>query len=547
LERRKNTAKKKMKKLKFVLIPFRKIRSLKISEWVLIFICVASLAVRLVGMSSFSPYLRCVDEEHYVEKAIDMLGHDKVHTYFSNPPFYTLILFYTYLTLCTTAAFLGNIPFDLTAFTTFANHHMALFLFCARLINSFLCIGAVVFTYKAMTEMNKPKPALFAAAMLAFLPLSTSYSAEATNNMLLIFCVSAYLWALLCFSNRPLPKYAIMAGIFMGCGITAKYNMALLILPAIWLLAKRPRESLRLLWFFILSTVLAALLTCPWLIHSPKLVLAGLKAVLAASGEPWIYQSTSAWRILLDTLYQNFGILGSAMLLTGFVVLIADKTAYRVIFILILAPFLFHVFSTTLFFSRFLFPILIPLCIICALGLDFLTNKIKRPRIFFFLAISLLIHPVSLSVKNMFLAKSPTMKDVVGDWCDVNLPGSVPILGDLDVLNTPSPTTLNYYYTWNLVEFPDSATIKKWEFRYFVLGSRILNGQIKNQTLTGTSWDHPQAGNWISRHISSPVKKFDTGGPVNSFWKRFVNVLFPGNAFFIKHTGSSAEVFEYHE
>lgn len=284
----------------------------------------------------------------------------------------------------------GHQEMDLDAIRTWFDHgflwevsHPS-FYFWDRVLMAVLGTLSIFLTYLLGRELRGEGTGLLAAAFLAVLAFHVERSSVINPDLPMSLCALAAMLGSVRFLGRPRRRTFLMALVFCGLAVSAKYNGGLVILaPAAALLGARDGEDLpRWLWGSILLVPAAAfLLTSPYALldFSAFLRQAGYEVFhysgrghAAVNPEPgWDHFWLQCRRVV-----EHLGALPTVAALGGFVALLRTVPGRVVLFFP--AVYFLYMASTRADFHRNLLVIYPVLAVAAAIGVVVLLTWLKR-------------------------------------------------------------------------------------------------------------------------------------------------------------------------
>jgi dolichyl-phosphate-mannose-protein mannosyltransferase len=189
-----------------------------------------SLLIRLPGITYGLPFLYAPDEIYVVQSAGQLAGGNFKPNYFYYP-----VLFQGFLILAQGGYFiyclLNGIVDDTAAFQEFYFFHPTYFYLTARLISLIFGMLSIWAIYLLGRTIYDHRTGLLSAGIAAFLPILFGLSRIGKVETLFCFCVimgMVYIYRV--YRDNRWKDY-LLAGLFGGLAIAAKYNGALIVLP----------------------------------------------------------------------------------------------------------------------------------------------------------------------------------------------------------------------------------------------------------------------------------------------------------------------------
>jgi len=344
-----------------------------------------ALGLRLWGVKSGLPYVYNTDEDqHFVPRAIGLLGHLGNPNYFDNPPAYTYLLAAVY------AVWFGGRAAVSHALATNPTEVWLI----ARLTVGALGTLAVWLLYHVGARFFDRRTGLLAAALMAVAFLPVFYAKLALNDVPTLVPVEISLWAsagILRFGRRR--DYAI-AGLALGVAAATKYTGGIVCLPLATAALLRAREGggRRAALSGLACAVGLALLA--FLIADPYSLVdfGAFKASLAHQGSESAESSGkiglthgSGIVYYLWTITWGVGWVPALAALLGAVGLWLERRRVMLMFVPALVIYLVFMGVQGRYFGRWLMPVVPLICLLAAYagmrGVDLAARGRRRPQL----------------------------------------------------------------------------------------------------------------------------------------------------------------------
>ncbi len=206
----------------------------------LAWIMLGALALRLWSIKHGLPYVYNVDEEqHFVPRAVDMVGGSLNPHYFENPPALTYLLAAVFK-----LRFHAGFPFGSSGFRhSFMRDPTAVFT-SARVVVALLGTLSVGLIYWAGARFYDRRVGLVAAVLMACAFLPVFYAKQALNDAVTLVPLTVALVGCLGVYERARWWEWALAGAAIGVAVDVKYTAgAMVVVLAIAALARAGREA----------------------------------------------------------------------------------------------------------------------------------------------------------------------------------------------------------------------------------------------------------------------------------------------------------------
>jgi 4-amino-4-deoxy-L-arabinose transferase-like glycosyltransferase len=257
----------------------------------------------------------------------------------------------------------------------------------ARFLSALFGAAGVVLLFFLSRQFLSYRESLMAAVIYAVSFLSVRDSHFAVNDIAMTFWVMLGMWvaALAYRCNRY--GYWILACILAGIAVAFKYNAFPLVLCIIVLRflhaksQKPPIQPVRLITDALLFgavSVLMFLVICPFPILDPSAFWGDVLDQAQKNTAQWTGQKNSwAGFLCMETLWISEGFITCAFAVWGFFILVKKRCWVYLLFPLF---YLLLILAHSLFFARFVLPLLPWMAIAAAVGIQSLVEKYSLPK-----------------------------------------------------------------------------------------------------------------------------------------------------------------------
>lgn len=399
-------------------------------------ILLVALVLRAWNLGWALPALFHSDENHYVGEAFTILGNRDLNPhYFDNP---SLAIYLDYLLILVLSP-------HVQAFHA-AAHLFSLGLLdprgdylvdiAARAVSAGAGALTVVGVYAAGRDLFNRRSGLLAAVLLAVAFLHVRDSHYATNDVLATFLLTiSFVSAVRIYTRGRATDY-LLAGLFGGLAVSAKYNMGFFpaaILVAHALRLRSERISFRSMRHQVpllaagLASITGFVAGTPYSVLDFPSFVAGFRTQLGYGARPWDGQEAGIPLLMyLSTLLHGYGLAPLALSAVG-VLLAARRHPARTALVLVI-PVTYLLFMSTqqLFFVRFAITVLPFIAIPAGYAIDRISRRAASPRWAAAAACATLalavVQPLSLSLRHDLLLGRADTRALAAAWIDANVP-----------------------------------------------------------------------------------------------------------------------------
>ncbi len=307
----------------------------------------------------------------------------------------------------------------------------------------------VVVVWKIGHLLNHPLIAFWSALFLAITPLHVAHSHYLTVDVMASLWVTLALYYALKGCLSPQKRWALAGGLFSGLSAGTKYNAGLVLLAVLTGLYLSPsREKSRLMGLSLAGALLGLILSTPgallyfqdfWrdfryeVFHTKT----GHGLVFVNTGTGWGYHlfrnapaglGWTLWTLGLLVVFLHLGLLLSLFRAKGSMGKLNHPSdsqifSFTTVLVAFILPYFLLIGSAQVRFSRYLVPLLPPLCLLLGNALRLKPLLIKGEKALQILlgagAIITLIY--TLAYLSLFSDKDP--RDQSADWLEVHAQG----------------------------------------------------------------------------------------------------------------------------
>jgi len=200
----------------------------KRSKLILAAIMLLGAILRVWGIGYGLPYQFHQDEPMFVNHALAYGSGDLNPHYFILPPFTSYILFFFYAVYFLLLNLTGVIKGTDAFIVDFLRDPTPFYIIGRVAVGLIPSLANIYLAYKLASKFFSAKTALFSALFMAvtFLNVVNAHYIYA-DNLLVFFTLLAYI-AMAAYMEHPSKKACVLAAIFTGLAVAAKYNAAML-------------------------------------------------------------------------------------------------------------------------------------------------------------------------------------------------------------------------------------------------------------------------------------------------------------------------------
>jgi len=348
--------------------------------------------------------------------------------------------------------------------------------------------------------------AFFSGVILTILPMHVINSIYVRPDIIMMFfCIMILFFSLQILDCNEKINY-ILAGIFCGLGIAAKYSCgSYVFLPIIADIVKNKKIVFhKNIFIFIICTIISFIVGCPYVILEPKSFYAAMKHLIGLSQGVFIEELgfvPAFWRYLTWFLPYGFGFLLFLVSLFGFILLCIKKDK-KSRFIIISFLIVFFLTTRPKFQSLWhTFPVVPFFVIFAAEGLNFLWSlKTKFLKILSKTAVILIIlSSLVYTLGYWRLYKEKNVREEASEWIEKNIPKGARVAIARSYFWTP-PVLRQYNPPYKVLMGADSV---KSSVQEGVLGLKNLLDETEYVVLTEYEFRwalHPKLQKYFSKH-----------------------------------------------
>ncbi len=449
----------------------------------LIAILFGAAALYLSGVTFGLPYLLHADEHAIVNPAIELVKNHSLEPQKFNRPDHLLIQISSILYTLYSAA--TGVPIERIAATDIGQLHLI-----SRVVTVCFALGCVFMAYRIGREKSRTT-GIFAALLLAFCPLYTTVSFNATPDIPITFFSLLFMFFSMRYLKRPDFKNLLFMCLVTAAFICTKYTGAiLLIYIAVTVIASaiRERDYLRILKHALLTIALVFLfifMISPVLIldfDSVKEALIFESRTLHPGGDGLGWGGNLLFYV--STYFGGTGILLLLCTALGVYALIRKSELFA--FMPILFGFIYWIVlsAVSLHWQRWGLPMYISPLLLAAFGLDYILRLIQNAprrrklyRAIFAACLGLISFSLILNSQMRVLYQvTPDTRVASKEYCEQN-----GITKDNSIYETYTPLSLTKKATiFNYFEEKDGKYIlndPEDKYEYIVLSTKF-NGRF---------------------------------------------------------------------
>jgi hypothetical protein len=308
-----------------------------------------------------------------------------------------------------------------------------------RFLSALFSVFSLFLTYKISRKFTSFSISLCALILCGFSYLFVFYSAVIRMDMMqvfsLLFC--AYYCIRLIDKNYISRKASITLGLFFAVSVFSKYPSITFVVPIIYtyvLVAENFKTAFIKFFTFGCAVCFFSFLISPYFF----LDFSGVLSDIVKESRSYSLSATSLgfWasisKYYMYSLRENFGILALVIGSLGALVMLKNKRGH--VILLSILPYLIFISSLSLWWNRWILPIIPFFTILVAIGLHYCVMKTKFRQTLWVIipATTLLIfHNISLSSQLIKIRAQNNITQVTAlKWIEVNIPHGSSILLD---------------------------------------------------------------------------------------------------------------------
>lgn len=396
----------------------------------------ASLVLRSWNLNWGLPALLHPDEHRYLGPAFLMYATGDLHPHYFENPSLLIYLNYALFKLLSQQAQAFRVLSDFLNLGIVDPRGDYLVVLAARGISTLAGTLTVVSVYQIGKELFGRKAGIFAASLLAVCFLHVRNSHYSTNDILATF----FMTLSVLYSSRVLAKGRItdylLAGLFGGLGVSAKYNVGFFALALLVAHVGRMRNTakpiLSLGSCFPLAagglvSIAAFLAGTPYAVLDSSSFVADFRNQSGYGGSPWYGQEDQVPLLMyLSALARGFGPIALGLAATGLV--LAVRTRRWPVAVLVSIPVAYLLFMSTqkLFFARFAIPTVPFVALFAGYAIQHLSNIqvrwLGQAGIALLVLSASIVWPSALSWQHAVLLGRSDTRSLTAAWIDQHLP-----------------------------------------------------------------------------------------------------------------------------
>ncbi len=408
----------------------------------LIAILFTALVLRLTAISFEMPYIYLnTDEDKVIVNALRMGADGSL-----NPKMFLYPSLYLYVALSEFLAyyFLGTITGTFHSAQDFAYSYFrdpTIFFVMVRVTSALLGTATVYVTFRLGKLILNRQVALVSACILSFCWLHVFYSHQAIVDVPATFFTSLAILFSLMFYRSPNLRYATLTGIMIGLATGTKYPAGAVVVSGFsaCLLTSLPTAK-RLQWIIYISilSLLTFVMTTPYCIIDFPTFLIFIKVIIFLHGGTDILmthflKTHGLSYYLFITIPNAIGWIPLLISFIGYLYLLTKHTHTAIITGSHVFLLMTVMGSSTLFYDRFILPIMPLIALFCGVGVVFIISQLLRiiHKTYIVLAIIIVFIPIVLTtlVGDIQLSQTDT-RVIVKQWIEENIPTGAKIFSE---------------------------------------------------------------------------------------------------------------------
>lgn len=403
---------------------------------------VFALGLRLWGISFGLPYRYHIDETFYVAQSLQLptTRFDlPVTTHGPNLFYMGLLAEYA---LYFVALYLVGAVNSLAEFEALYRNDPTTFVLLARITSAIAGMLTLIPIYLTGKRIHGRAVGIGAAVLLASSFQHVRESHYGTPDVLVGLLVAVSLYSVISLYQSGERRHYFLAGLVAGLATGMKFTSGLLWLPIIMAHLMRIRSAGPIVYYrkwvpahrpllLTAATFVGAFaIAYPNILVRPARFVEYVRFLIDVNrigfAPQFIIEPSPAWMYYPFSLIWGFGWLLFVLMVISVVIAIARRQAEELILLAFVVVNLLFLIRAPYYASRYLMPLLPPLCVLTASGVYFLVS-VDRLRDFRHLAFPAvlflaLIQPIGYAIRHDQLLTEVDTRTIAKDWISVNIP-----------------------------------------------------------------------------------------------------------------------------